>query len=282
MKKIKVDEIPRLVAQATDIRKYGETPFLEFLNSHCLEATPPGCHPEMPEYRSYWESIHRQILGETYDVRRHENFEFDLSIAIDHPYPYATRQTIIISQQIRDWANILEAIDMPVGSSILEMGAGWGNTSLLLAQSGFNVSVLDINHLYLELINERSRRLGLKINTFDGEFLSIANIDKRYDAVLFYESFHHSLEHAQLISVVKNSLNKGGKVYFAGEPIIQDAPYSWGLNPAGEALFQMHTHGWMELIFDQKYFEELLGSNGFAVHWTNFPQGTRVAIANLP
>lgn len=282
IQKIKVDEIPGLVEQATNIRKGGEASFLEFLNRHSLDVTPPNCSPDLPEYRNFWESVHRQILGETYDVRRHENFEFDLPAAIDCPYPYVTREPLIISQQIRDWANILEAMNMPFGASILEMGAGWGNTSLLLAQSGFNVSVLDINHLYLDLINERSRRLGLKIETFEAEFLDIADIATRYDAILFYESFHHSIEHARLLRAIKGCLNIGGKICFAGEPIIEEAPYAWGLNPSGEALFQMHTHGWMELIFDQEYFQELLESNGLVVDWTNFLQGTRVAIASLP
>ena len=84
-----------------------------------------------------------------------------------------------------------------------------------------------------------------------------------------------------MLRSVKTRLTKGGRVYFAGEPIIENAPYAWGLNPSGEALFQMHTHGWMELIFDRRYFEALLDSFGLALHWKPFAQGTQVAVASL-
>ncbi len=278
---VTVSGIAGLVEEATRIRQTGEIPFVEFLNRHTLEVSPPSCSPNAPEYRSFWEDTHFSILGETYEARRHENFDFDLAQMIECPYPYITKEPAIIAQQVRDWANVLEAVDLPRGSRILEMGAGWGNTSLLLAQSGFDVSVLDINPLYLNLITERCRRLGLKIDTIEGEFLDISRLDQHYDAVLFYESFHHSLEHGELLRSVKTRLNKGGRVYFAGEPIIENAPYAWGLNPSGEALFQMHTHGWMELIFDRGYFEALLDSHGFALRWQHFAQGTQVAVASL-
>lgn len=279
--KVAVSEIAGLVAEATRIRQTGEIQFVEFLNMHTLEVSPPSCAPDSPAYRSFWEDTHFSILGETYDAKRHENFDFDLAQMIECPYPYITKEPTIIAQQVRDWANVLEAIDLPRDSRILEMGAGWGNTSLLLAQSGFDVSVLDINPLYLNLITERCHRLGLKIDTIEGEFQDITKLDQQYDAVLFYESFHHCLEHGELLRSLKTRLTKGGRVYFAGEPIIENAPYAWGLNPSGEALFQMHTHGWMELIFDRRYFETLLDSFGLALHWKHFAQGTQVAAASL-
>ena len=279
--KVAVSDIAALVAEATRIRRTGEIRFVEFLNKHTLEVSPPPCAPESPAYRAFWEDTHFSILGETYDARRHENFDFDLAQMIECPYPYITKEPTIIAQQVRDWANVLEAIDLPRNSRILEMGAGWGNTSLLLAQSGFEVSVLDINPLYLDLITKRCDRLGLKIDTIEGEFQDITKLDQQYDAVLFYESFHHCLEHGELLRSVKTRLTKGGRVYFAGEPIIENAPYAWGLNPSGEALFQMHTHGWMELIFDRRYFEALLDSFGLALHWKPFAQGTQVAVASL-
>ena len=278
---VTVSGIAGLVEEATRIRRTGEIPFVEFLNRHTLEVSPPSCAPNAPEYRSFWEDTHFSILGETYEARRHENFDFDLAQMIECPYPYITKEPSIIAQQVRDWANVLEAIDLPGGSHILEMGAGWGNTSLLLAQSGFKVSVLDINPRYLDLISARCQRLALNIETIEGEFLDVAKLDQRYDAVLFYESFHHSLDHGELLRTVKTRLNERGRVYFAGEPIIENAPYAWGLNPSGEALFQMHTHGWMELIFDRGYFEELLNSLGFTLHWKLYAQGTQVAVATL-
>jgi len=281
IQRVTVEEIETLVLRANKIRQSGEVAFVEYLNSHSLKITPPRCSPHSREYRGFWESTHYAILGEAYDARRHEKYDFELSQLIEKPYSYTSQEPSIIANQMRDWANILEAIGLPAGSRILEMGAGWGNTSLLLAQSGLEVSVLDINPLYLQLINERSHRLGLHINTIESEFLDIVKIGERYDAILFYESFHHSIDHAKLLDALKDCLVPNGRICFAGEPIIENAPYPWGLNPAGEALFQMHCHGWMELIFDKTYFEQLIDSLGFTLQWRAFAQGTSVAIASL-
>jgi len=58
---------------------------------------------------------------------------------------------------------VIEALALPPRASILEMGAGWGNTSLFLAQMGYKVTVLDINPKYGELISQRAKALNVEI-----------------------------------------------------------------------------------------------------------------------
>ena len=132
--KVTVSEIAGLVEEATRIRQTGEIPFVEFLNRHTLEGLSTKLCTKRPEYRSFWEDTHFSILGETYEAKRHENFDFDLAQMIECPYPYITKEPSIIAQQVRDWANVLEAIDLPQGSRILEMGAGWKHESALGAK----------------------------------------------------------------------------------------------------------------------------------------------------
>jgi hypothetical protein len=49
------------------------------------------------------------------------------------------------------------------------------------------------------------------------------------------------------------------------EPINENLPYDWGLNPAGEALWQIRTNGWCELVFRESYLISTLKKNGFLV-----------------
>jgi hypothetical protein len=60
-------------------------------------------------------------------------------------------------------------------------------------------------------------------------------------------------------------LKPKGRIIFAGEPIIDQLPYASGLNPNGEALWQIYRHGWFELVFRKDFFLELLKRHNFVV-----------------
>ena len=45
----------------------------------------------------------------------------------------------------------------------------------------------------------------------------------------------------------------------------ENLPYDWGLNPAGEALWQIRTHGWFELVFRESYLRKTLERKGYSV-----------------
>jgi cyclopropane fatty-acyl-phospholipid synthase-like methyltransferase len=60
---------------------------------------------------------------------------------------------------------------LPSGASILEFGAGWGNTSIELAKVGYNVTAVDIEANFVELINLRAGKEGLRnVKAIKGEF----------------------------------------------------------------------------------------------------------------
>ena len=73
------------------------------------------------------------------------------------------------------------------------------------------------------------------------ESLEVARLEEHFDAFLCYESFHHSLEQEGLLRGGRGCLTNHGKICFAGEPIVENAPYPSGLNPDDAALFRMHT-----------------------------------------
>jgi hypothetical protein len=82
-----------------------------------------------------------------------------------------------------------------------------------------------------------------------------------YDAIIFYESFHHCLDHAALLDRLPALLAPGGRVVLAAEPIYPSTtpivPYPWGLRLDGLSLREIRRRGWLELGFTAEYVTSL-------------------------
>ena len=77
---------------------------------------------------------------------------------------------------------------------------------------GYDVTVIDIDATFVELIRERADRFSLSVDVRRGEFLDIDQLGRTFDAVLFYESFHHCSDHRELIRKLGGVVEPGGKV----------------------------------------------------------------------
>lgn len=258
---VEVDEALRLAGEA---RKISENSFLEQLRSFWLDFPPVAGDPWSIEYCKHWWSVYENLAGKSYEVQN-EFFDFDVEHHVIHPYPFCTRDFRIVSRQLMGIGKVIEALALPPGSSILEMGAGWGNTSLLLAQMGYKVTVLDINQKYGELIGKRAKALNVDIDFACLGYEEAIKLNRNFDCVLFFESFHHAYDHLQLLDSIPMLLAPGGILALAGEPMNENLPYDWGLNPDGEALWQIRTHGWFELVFRESYLCATLERKGFSV-----------------
>ncbi|KIZ45318.1 hypothetical protein OO17_08030 [Rhodopseudomonas palustris] len=131
--------------------------------------------------------------------------------------------------------------------------------------AGYDVTVLDIERKYLEIVERRFKKDGLKVSCVLGEFFEAERIEGTFDVILFYECFHHCLEHASLLKMLKRKLSQNGVIIFAGETIDDSLPFAWGLNPSGQGVWSIRHRGWMELSFTERYFLDLLDHAGFVV-----------------
>lgn len=256
-----VDDALRLSSEA---RKISESNFLDQLRSFWLDFPPVIGDPWSIDYHKHWWFVYEQLASKSYEVQN-EFYDFDVDYHVKHPYPFCTQDFNVVSRQLIAIGKIIEALALPPGSSILEMGAGWGNTSLFLAQMGYKVTVLDINPKYGELINKRANALNIDITFACLGYEEANQLNKNFDCVLFFESFHHAYDHLRLLDSIPNLLSPGGILALAGEPMNENLPYDWGLNPAGEALWQIRTHGWFELVFKESYLRATLERKNFSV-----------------
>jgi 2-polyprenyl-3-methyl-5-hydroxy-6-metoxy-1,4-benzoquinol methylase len=260
-----VAEVDSALRQAGNARQSSEALFLQELRSFWMDCAPPPAYdPESREYREYWWRVHEKISSRSYDPSN-EDFDFDIAYHTEHPYPYCTSDPTIVGLHLIAIGHIIRSLELPKGASILEMGAGWGNTSLILAQMGYRVTAVDINNRYGQLIAERARRLNVEVEFWNLPYEEAVLQQRAFDCVLFFESFHHCYDHISLLEAMPRLLKKRGVLALAGEPMNDALPYEWGLNPAGEALWQIRTHGWFELVFRETYLVNLLRKKGFTV-----------------
>ncbi len=221
-------------------------------------------NPLSDEFRNNIFDLYKQISGKSkYEVTTEESY-LDIDKAVYNPYPYQTKSVERLALYHHLLAKLMSMIKLPAGASILDMGCGWGTTSIELSQIGFKVTSLDINKYFCELVAKRAKLLKIKnIDIVNDDFLWIEKTNKKFDAIIFFECFHHCWEFERLLKNMHKILKPKGKIYFAAEPITNIFPLPWTLRMDGESLFVIRKHGWMELGFRSDFFSDLLIQTGW-------------------
>lgn len=218
--------------------------------------------PFSNEYRDHQFAIYKVLAGKTY-LPLNEKSPFDVDAAAVKPFPYLHKSCELVGNQLMAIGFLIKALNLRAGARILEFGPGWGNTTLALAKMGFEITAVDIEQNFIDLINKRAIMEGLTIEAIHGDFSLIETVKRKFDAVLFFECFHHSSDHLALIAGFENAVEKGGLVCFAAEPINPEFPIPWGLRMDGESIWAIRKNGWLELGFNQTYFRDALGKFGW-------------------
>ncbi len=143
---------------------------------------------------------------------------------------------------------------------IVEFGPGWGNLTEDLVSTGFNVTAVEVDEQFCELIRRRCPNPELLAVT-QQDMLSF-NPDDLFDAAIFFESFHHCSDHLAMLEKLHRIVRPGGVVFFASEPV-QRLNYPWGPRLDGLSLWSTRTYGWLELGFDTSYFDNALSRTGW-------------------
>lgn len=255
-----VDEMLKLLDQAAAISddelRRGFTKFQ--MNFPLSLPSDPGS----PEYRDVQMQMYEWLHGKPYSLNN-ETSSFDVLAAASRPFPFYTESPQTVGNHVIAIGHLIRTMNLRPGSSVLEFGPGWGNTTTFLARMGYAVTAVDIEKNFVDLINERGKQKGLKIDAIQGDFSLINEIDKQFDAILFFECFHHCSDHRALIASLDKAVRPHGKVVFAAEPITDDFPMPWGLRLDGESLWAIRKNGWLELGFQEAYFTDLLEQYGW-------------------
>lgn len=260
-------QIKTLLDKVAELPGERESERINLLVNHCLKdrrfSTVPD-DPFSPEFTEHVHSCWKILTGRaSYDAAQFEVTPINVEQAANKPDAYSSNGDHL-GRFLEAYGQIIQLMKVVPGTRVLEFGAGDGQIALHLARMGCEVIVVDIEQGFLRVIEEQARRLGVEIQTVHGDFLNFGELPK-VDRILFFESFHHSLQHQDVVVKLHHVLKDDGALVFAGEPIIapdgtwQDAvPYPWGVRLDGLSLRAMNMHGWMELGFQESYFVHAL------------------------
>ena len=115
------------------------------------------------------------------------------------------------SAKVRLGRNRFSAAEHVPSAGRLNFGAGWRNTTLALAQLGFEVTALDIEPRFCELIGADSSfvSVGRGIND-DFYWIERAAVSMPS----YFELFHHYADHLRFLRISLPALASDGRVYF--------------------------------------------------------------------
>ncbi len=222
---------------------------------------PPD--PFSPAFRDFQMELYSKLTGRPYELRN----ERTIYITPEHirrPFPYYVQSATTAGNHLLGIGFMLRTLDLPPGARVLEFGPGWGNSTLSLALLGMQVTAVDIEPNFCELIRSRAAQHDVEIEVVQADFFWAESVTEPYDAVIFFECFHHCDDHLRLLRALRTAVKPDGKVYFASEPILPEYPVPWGLRMDGEALWAIRNFGWLELGFDEAYFQEALARTGWS------------------
>ena len=234
------------------------------------DASDLPADPFSADYSNYQFNLYRTIANREYSPANEMSDWVDVQAATRVPFPYYTQSFRTVSDHLLMTGLIIKTLALPQGARILEFGPGWGNTTLALCQMGYQVTAIDIEQRFLDVIGERCRGLPLEPLLIRNDFSAIHELQAQYDAILFYESFHHCSDHYSLMLGLKERLSAHGQVMFASEPITDGFPMPWGVRTDGMSLWAIRNFGWLELGFTESYFREAMRRAGFIVEKHTF------------
>ena len=271
-----LEQLDVKLQQIDDAFRISDDAMRAVFKSFVLELPPATlASPWSEEYRAEQFELYTRLStrGEYRSENETSGFEVDSRV----PFPYYTKSPETVSNQLLAIGFMVKVMALPTGASVLEYGAGWGNTTITLARMGYDVHAIDIDENFVRMVAERAHRLGLEVVTEVGEFLGVSELERTYDAVLFYECFHHCSDHQRMLDELHRVVKLDGIVVLAAEPILESFHAPWGLRLDGESLWAIRTNGWLELGFQESYFVETCLRSGWSAckHVTDVtPLGT--------
>jgi 2-polyprenyl-3-methyl-5-hydroxy-6-metoxy-1,4-benzoquinol methylase len=218
--------------------------------------------PFSQKYADEQLSLYRHVSGRPYELKNEET-KFDIDSIEYCPFPYSTGSVEVIGNQLLAIGSLLRKMRIKKGDRLLEFGPGWGNTTMTFAQAGINVTAVDIEKRFCELLKRRAAQLDVTVDIVNADFMWAENVSDPYDAVVFFECFHHCADHMRLLKALQKTLKTNGRIYFLGEPITHQFAIPWGLRLDGESLWAVRKHGWLELGFNETYFKKALERAGW-------------------
>lgn len=221
-----------------------------------------------PAYVEQQLALYREVSGREVDQETNEQTPVDLEGLATTANPYGTADVSRMAHHARTILTTVLVADLPHGARVLDMGCGWGLSTEMLGFCGAEVTALDINPSFCELVERRAATRGLDVTAVNAAFDDFRS-DHRFDLVLFYECLHHAILPADLLTRLATLVAPGGKIALAGEPIQTEFWPRWGLRLDPQSVYCIRKYGWFENGWSATHLTACFERAGFEL--TLFP-----------
>lgn len=250
----------------------GHAQWHSFINGHKFETQIPDMDPLSDAFIAYQDGIWKTITGKSgYDPETDEANNNLVGItSVRNVYPFSSNSPDEVGNYFFGVANVMRHISHAPPAKIVEFGIGWGHTTRMLANCGYDVTAVDIEENFLKLLDPFALQGASPIQKIRSSFTDAQFADETIDCFVFFECFHHCLDHRNLVYNLHRSLRQGGRILFCAEAFYDDwFDYPWGVRLDGHSVWAIRNFGWMELGFRKSYITALLEDTGFDLQWSS-------------
>lgn len=266
------ENVDNFVDSLNKIIDSGDQKWTEVANSTKFQTVTPNIDPDSREFLDFQMEIWKTITGNiSYIAEDHEGNDNISNIKdIKLFYPFVSKYHLEIGNYFIGVSNIIRNLGVNPPARIVEFGIGWGHTTRLMSNIGYDVAAVDIEKRFLDLLPDFALSGSTDVEQVNESFHKVDFPEASVDAVVFFECFHHCIEYKELLHNIHRFLKVGGRIVFCAEPFYDDwFDYPWGVRLDGQAVWAIRNFGWMELGFRKSYLAALLEAIGFDLEWSS-------------
>ncbi len=208
--------------------------------------------------------LYTELSGRELNQHEFEKTNFEIRSYVEATNPYNHPDPSGLALHTERLSKAFRLAGVRRNALLLDMGCGWGLSSELAAYLGLRVSAVDINAIFVDLVNARAVRSGWPIHAVQSDFDSYEP-PAPVDAILFYECLHHAVRPWTLIKSLTRHLVPDGKLILAGEPINDFWWKHWGLRLDALSIYCIRKFGWFESGWSLPFITEVIERAGLNV-----------------
>lgn len=150
--------------------------------------------------------LHRREAGFSDQWAQHTRLD-DIGVRQYFEAPTALENRFILSQ--------LGSLE---GKTVLDIGAGLGESSVYFAQQGSQVTMVDISPEMVELARRLSEKHGVNIQAYVMSAEDLPFADETFDVVYVANTLHHIHDRGRMLQQIRRVLRPGGR-FVSWDPI---------------------------------------------------------------
>ncbi|MBA3669040.1 MAG: class I SAM-dependent methyltransferase [Sphingomonas sp.] len=223
--------------------------------------------PFSDEYYQHQLTLYKEISGRELNQWDGELHPVDIPSLLETPNPLGVNNVTFISEHVRAISSMLGLACLSPVPKVLDMGAGHGLSSEVLAFCGAIVKAVDIDPALSELSQRRAESRNLSITRSVLNFDDLSTIESSaFEAAFFFQSLHHCIRPWDLIGTLKTKLTADGVIAFTGEPI-GSVWRNWGIRLDQESVYVARKFGWFESGWSHAFLRSCFASQGFKLRY---------------